>query len=191
MIAARWRVIAGACVALALSVGAVAAQDAFPTKPIKRIVPLAVGGGIDFTARATAQKLSDVIGQQVVVENQGGAGGTLGINAVVRAAPDGYTLLYHSVSGVVSSVVGKDLPYDWLRDLAPVSLVTRFAPVLIINPALPARDLKEFIALAKASPGKFSYGSSGPGTGIHLASELFKVAAGVDILHVPYRGNAA
>jgi tripartite-type tricarboxylate transporter receptor subunit TctC len=108
----------------------------------------------------------------------------------VRAAPDGYTLLYHSVSGVVSSVVGKDLPYDWLRDLAPVSLVTRFAPVLIINPSLPARDLKEFIALAKANPGKFSYGSSGPGTGIHLASELFKVAAGVDILHVPYRGNA-
>jgi tripartite-type tricarboxylate transporter receptor subunit TctC len=166
------------------------AQDGYPAKPIKLIVPLAAGGGIDFTARATAQKLSDVIGQQVVVENQGGAGGTLGINAVARAAPDGYTLLYHSVSGVVSSVVGKDLPYDWLRDLAPVSLVTRFAPVLIINPSLPARDLKEFIALAKASPGKFSYGSSGPGTGIHLASELFKAAAGVDILHVPYRGNA-
>jgi tripartite-type tricarboxylate transporter receptor subunit TctC len=190
MIAGLWRSIAPACVALALSAGAVAAQDAFPTKPIKLIVPLAAGGGIDFTARAAAQKLSDVLGQQVVVENQGGAGGTLGINAVVRAAPDGYTLLYHSVSGVVSSVVGKDLPYDWLRDLAPVSLVTRFAPVLIINPSLPARDLKEFIALAKANPGKFSYGSSGPGTGIHLASELFKVAAGVDILHVPYRGNA-
>jgi tripartite-type tricarboxylate transporter receptor subunit TctC len=114
----------------------------------------------------------------------------LGVNAVARAAPDGYTLLYHSVSGVVSSVVGKDLPYDWLRDLAPVSLVTRFAPVLIINPSLPARDLKEFIALAKANPGKFSYGSSGAGTAIHLASELFKAAAGVDIVHVPYRGNA-
>ena len=154
------------------------------------MVPLAAGGGIDFTARTTAQKLSDVLGQQVVVENQGGAGGTLGVNAVVRAAPDGYTLLYHSVTGVVSSVVGKDLPYDWLRDLAPVSLVTRFAPVLIINPSLPAKDLKEFIALAKANPGKFSYGSSGAGTAIHLASELFKAAAGVDIVHVPYRGNA-
>jgi tripartite-type tricarboxylate transporter receptor subunit TctC len=190
MIADALLAITRAGAVLALSAGVVAAQDAFPTKPIKLIVPLAAGGGIDFTARATAQKLSDVIGQQVVVENQGGAGGTLGINAVVRAAPDGYTLLYHSVSGVVSSVVGKDLPYDWLRDLAPVSLITRFAPVLIINPSLPARDLKEFIALAKASPGKFSYGSSGPGTGIHLASELFKVAAGLDILHVPYRGNA-
>ena len=186
---ARLAAIGHLCAALVLSTCA-AAQEAYPAKPIKLVVPLAAGGGIDFTARATAQKLADVIGQHVVVENQGGAGGTLGVNAVVRAAPDGYTLLYHSVSGVVSAVVGKDLPYDWLRDLAPVSLVTRFAPVLIINPSLPARDLKEFIALAKASPGKLSYGSSGAGTGIHLASELFKAAAGVDIVHVPYRGNA-
>jgi len=178
-----------ACAAFALASSAASAQDGFPAKPIKLIVPLAAGGGIDFTARTTAQKLSDVLGQQVV-ENQGGAGGMLGVNAVARAAPDGYTLLYHSVSGVVSSVVGKDLPYDWLRDLAPVSLVTRFAPVLIINPSLPAHDLKEFIALAKANPGKFSYGSSGAGTAIHLASELFKAAAGVDIVHVPYRVNA-
>jgi tripartite-type tricarboxylate transporter receptor subunit TctC len=179
-----------ACVAFAVASPSAAAQDGFPAKPIKLIVPLAAGGGIDFTARTTAQKLSDVLGQQVVVENQGGAGGVLGVNAVARAAPDGYTLLYHSVSGVVSSVVGKDLPYDWLRDLAPVSLVTRFAPVLIIDPSLPASDMKEFIALAKANPGKFSYGSSGAGTAIHLASELFKAAAGIDIVHVPYRGNA-
>jgi tripartite-type tricarboxylate transporter receptor subunit TctC len=177
-------------VALALTVHGAAAEDGYPARPIKLIVPLAAGGGIDFTARTAAQKLSEVLGQQVVVENQGGAGGMLGVNAVVRAAPDGYTLLYHSVSGVVSSVVGKDLPYDWLRDLAPVSLVTRFAPVLIINPALPARDLKELIALAKASPGKYSYGSSGAGTAIHLASELFKLTAGIDVVHVPYRGNA-
>jgi tripartite-type tricarboxylate transporter receptor subunit TctC len=190
--ATRFSLLLLACAALALSLQshAAAAQDAYPTKPIKLVVPLAAGGGIDFTARTTAQKLSEVLGQQVVVENQGGAGGTLGVNAVVRAAPDGYTLLYHSVTGVVSAVVGKDLPYDWLKDLAPVSLVTRFAPVLIINPSLPAKDLKEFIALAKANPGKFSYGSSGAGTGIHLASELFKAAAGVDIVHVPYRGNA-
>ncbi len=178
------------CAALALSSCGAAAQDRYPAKPIKLIVPLAAGGGIDFTARTTAQKLSDILGQQVVVENQGGAGGTLGVNAVARAAPDGYTLLYHSVSGVVSSVVGKDLPYDWLRDLTPVSLVTRFAPVLIVNPSLSASDLKEFIALAKANPGKFSYGSSGSGTAIHLASELFKAAAGIDIVHIPYRGNA-
>jgi tripartite-type tricarboxylate transporter receptor subunit TctC len=176
--------------ALVLAAAAPAAAQDFPSRPIKLIVPLAAGGGIDFTARMMAQKLSDVIGQQVVVENQGGAGGTIGINAVARAAPDGTTLLYHSVSGVVSSVVGKDLPFDWLKDFSSASLVTRFAPVLVINKDLPARDLKEFIALAKASPGALSYGSSGPGTAIHLASELFKLQAGVDIVHVPYRGNA-
>ena len=178
-----------AALAVALQPAGGSAQE-YPAKPIKLIVPLAAGGGIDFTARTTAQKLSDVLGQQVVVENIGGAGGTIGVNAAVRSAPDGYTLLYHSLTGVVSAAVAKDLPYDWLRDLAPVSLVTRFAPVLIINPSLPAKDLKEFIALAKANPGKFSYGSSGAGTAIHLASELFKLTAGVDIVHVPYRGNA-
>jgi tripartite-type tricarboxylate transporter receptor subunit TctC len=176
--------------ALAVSSQPTWAQDSYPSRPIKLIVPLAAGGGIDLTARVTAQKLSDVLGQQVVVENIGGGGSTIGVNAVVRSAPDGYTLLYHSVTGVVSSVVGKDVPYDWLKDLAPVALITRFAPVLIINPSLPAKDLKEFIALAKANPGKFSYGSSGAGTAIHLASELFKVTADVDIVHVPYRGNA-
>jgi tripartite-type tricarboxylate transporter receptor subunit TctC len=190
MIAPIAGAIARACAAIALSTCAALAQDVYPSKPIRLVVPLAAGGGIDFTARGTAQKLSELLGQQVVVENQGGAGGTLGVNAVVRAPADGYTLLYHSVSGVVSAVVGKDLPYDWLRDLAPVSLVTRFAPVLIINPSLPAKDLREFIALAKTRPGKLSYGSSGPGTAIHLASELFKARAGVDIVHVPYRGNA-
>ena len=166
------------------------AQEAFPSRPIKFVVPLAAGGGIDFTARVTAQKLSEVIGQQVVVENQGGGGGSIGVNQVVRATPDGYTLLYHSVTGIVNAAVGKDLPFDYLRDLVPVALVTRFAAVMVINPEVPAKDLKEFIALAKASPGKFSYGSSGAGTGIHLASELFKLTAGVDIVHVPYRGNS-
>ncbi|MFL6796247.1 MAG: Bug family tripartite tricarboxylate transporter substrate binding protein [Xanthobacteraceae bacterium] len=191
MIVSRRCMLTTACLGLAASFAPGSrAREGYPAKPIKLIVPLAAGGGIDFTARVTAQKLSDLLGQQVVVENQGGAGGTLGVNAVVRSAPDGYTLLYHSVSGVVSAAVTKDLPYDWLRDLAPVSLVTRFAPVLIINPSLPAKDLKEFVALAKANPGKFSYGSSGAGSAIHLASELFKTAAGIDLVHVPYRGNA-
>ena len=167
----------------------VAAQE-FPSRPIKFVVPLAAGGGIDFTARVTAQKLSEVIGQQVVVENQGGAGGSIGVNQVVRATPDGYTLLYHSVTGIVSAAVAKDLPFDYMRDLVPVALVTRFAAVMVINPNVEAKNLQEFIALAKANPGKFSYGSSGPGTAIHLASELFKLTAGVDIVHVPYRGNA-
>jgi tripartite-type tricarboxylate transporter receptor subunit TctC len=181
----------GLCVVALLAFAAPAiAQDNFPSRPIKFVVPLAAGGGIDFTARVTAQKLSDVIGQQVVVENQGGAGGSIGVNQVVRAPADGYTLLYHSVTGIVNAAVAKDLPFDYLRDLVPVALVTRFAAVMVINPTVPAKDLKEFIALAKANPGKYSYGSSGAGTGIHLATEIFKRAAGVDIVHVPYRGNA-
>jgi tripartite-type tricarboxylate transporter receptor subunit TctC len=109
----------------------------------------------------------------------------------VKADPDGYSLLYHSTTGIVHAAVTEKLPYDWLRDLAPVSIVTRFAPVMIISPTLPARDLKEFIALLKANPGKYSFASSGTGTAVHLAEELFKQKAGVDILHVPYRGTAA
>ena len=125
----------GLCILALLALAApAAAQDSFPSRPIKFVVPLAAGGGIDFTARVTAQKLSDVIGQQVVVENQGGAGGSIGVNQVVRATPDGYTLLYHSVTGIVNAAVAKDLPFDYLRDLVPVALVTRFAAVMVINP---------------------------------------------------------
>ena len=132
-----------------------------------------------------------MLGQQVVVQNQGGAGGALATDAVAISEPDGYTLLYHSTSGIVHAAVTPKLPYDWMRDLAPISIATRFAPVMVISPALPTKDLKGFIALLKANPGKFSYASSGTGTALHLGVELFKQKAGVDILHVPYRGTAA
>jgi len=125
------------------------------------------------------------------VQNQGGAGGAIGTDAIVKADPDGYSLLYHSTTGIVHAAVTDKLPYDWLRDLAPVSIITRFAPVMIIPPTLPARDLNEFIALLKANPGKYSFASSGAGTAVHLAEEMFKQKAGVDIVHVPYRGTAA
>jgi len=167
------------------------AQADFPSRPIKMYVPFPPGGGIDVTARIAAEKLSEVLGQQVVILNQGGAGGAIATDAVVRADPDGYTLLYHSVTGIVHASVTENLPYDWLRDLAPVSLITRFAPVMIVTPSLPAKDLREFIALLKANPGKYSYGSSGTGTAVHLATELFKQKAAVDIVHVPYRGTVA
>jgi tripartite-type tricarboxylate transporter receptor subunit TctC len=155
------------------------------------IVPFPPGGGIDTTARITAQKLSEVIGQQIVVENQGGGGGVIATGAVVNAAPDGYTLLYHSTTGIVHAAVTPKLPYDWLKDLAPVSITTRFAPVMVVSPTLPVKDLKEFIALLKANPGKYSYASSGTGTAVHLAEELFRQKAGVDMVHVPYRGTIA
>ncbi len=167
------------------------AQGDFPTRPIKMIVPFPAGGGIDLTARVAAQKLGEALGQQIVIQNQAGGGGAIATDAVVKSEPDGHTLLYHSVTGIVHAAVTEKLPYDWLRDLAPVALMTRFAPVMVVSPTLPAKDLKEFIALLKANPGKYSYGSSGVGTAVHLAAELFREKAGVDIVHVPYRGTAA
>jgi tripartite-type tricarboxylate transporter receptor subunit TctC len=138
-----------------------------------------------------AQSLGSVLRQQILVQNQGGAGGAIATDAVVKSEPDGYSLLYHSTTGIVHAAVTEKLPYDWMRDLAPVSIVTRFAPVMIASPALPVKDLKEFIALLKANPGKYSFASSGAGTAVHLAEELFKQKAGVDIVHVPYRGTGA
>jgi len=148
------------------------AQAKFPTRPIKLIVPFPAGGGIDVTARIAAQALGDVLGQQVVVQNQGGAGGAIATDSVAKSEPDGYTLLYHSTTGIVHAAVTDKLPYDWMRDLAPVSIVTRFAPVMIVSPTLPVKDLREFIALLKANPGKYSFASSGTGTAVHLAEEL-------------------
>jgi tripartite-type tricarboxylate transporter receptor subunit TctC len=167
------------------------AQSDYPSRPIKMYVPFPPGGGIDVTARIFADKASEILGQQIAIINQGGGGGAIATDAVARAEPDGYTLLYHSVTGIVHASVTPDLPYDWLRDLAPVSLITRFAPVMIVTPSLPVKDMKDFIALLKANPGKYSYGSSGTGTAVHLITELFKQRAGVDILHVPYRGTVA
>jgi tripartite-type tricarboxylate transporter receptor subunit TctC len=187
-IIAKW--LAGFALAALATSGAFAQSD-FPSRPIRMLVPFAPGGGIDITARITAQSLSNVLGQQVVVQNQGGAGGALATDAVVKSDPDGYTLLYHSTSGIVHAAVTPKLPYDWMHDLAPISIATRFAPVMVISPTLPTKDLKGFIALLKADPGKYSYASSGTGTALHLGVELFKQKAGVDILHVPYRGTAA
>jgi tripartite-type tricarboxylate transporter receptor subunit TctC len=182
----------GALALIVAASGAPWAQEAWPNRPIRLMVPLTAGGGVDMMARLTAQHLSDQLGQQVVVENQGGAGGTIAANAVARARPDGYTLIFQSVSSaVVNALVYKNLSYDPVKDLVPVTLAGRFPLVLIANPEVPAKDLGELIALLKANPGKYSYGSSGVGTMPHLAGELFKSMAGVDIVHVPYRGNSA
>lgn len=180
----------GALLIAALAGGAWAQSD-YPSRPIKLVVPFPAGGGIDVTARIAATALGNALGQQIIVQNQGGAGGAIATDSIVKADPDGYSLLYHSTTGIVHAAVTDKLPYDWMRDLAPVSIVTRFAPVMVISPMLPAANLKEFIALLKANPGKYSFASSGTGTAVHLAEELFKQKAGVDIVHVPYRGTAA
>jgi tripartite-type tricarboxylate transporter receptor subunit TctC len=168
------------------------AQETWPNRPIKLVVPLAAGGGVDMMARVTAQHLSDQLGQRVVVENQGGAGGTIAANMVAHAPPDGYTLIFQSVSSaVVNAYAYKNLQYDPIKDLIPVTLAGSFPLVLVTNIDLPAKNLGELIRLLKANPGKYSYGSSGVGTMPHLAGELFKSLADVDVVHVPYRGNSA
>lgn len=166
--------------------------QSWPSRPIRMVVPLAAGGGVDLMARTLAEYLGQQIGARIVVENQGGGGGTIAAASVARSDPDGYTFIFQSVSSaVVNALVYKKLNYDPINDFMPVTLFGVFPLVAIINPQVPAKDLPEFIALLKANPGKYSYGSSGVGTSIHLAGELFKTLAGVDMVHVPYRGNSA
>lgn len=175
------------------STGAAAESvEAYPSHAIKLVVPFSAGGGIDMMARIAAEKMSEDLGQNVVVQNQGGGGGVVASRNVVQAEPDGYTLIFHSVSSaVVNATVRKDLGYDTVKDFAPVSLVAQFPLVMIINPDIPAKTLPEFIDLLKKHPDDYSYGSSGIGSGIHLAGELFSKLAGVKIQHIPYKGTAS
>ncbi len=167
------------------------AQADYPSRPVKFVVPFAAGGGIDITARMAAEKLSEVLGQQIVVQNQGGAGGALATAFVAKSDADGYTLLYHSTTGTVHSAITDNLSYDWLTDFVPVSIITRFAPVMVVSPKLPVKNMAEFVALLKADPGKYSFASSGAGSAVHLAAEFFLQRAGVKMIHVPYRGTGA
>lgn len=182
-------VAAAALVAMASVPLAGAAQGTYPEKPIRVIVPFLAGGSIDLVMRLMNEKLGQRLGQPVVVENRAGAGGTLGADAVAKAAPDGYTLLF-SVQGPVATTpyLIKDMPYDARTAFAPVSMVTFTPNVLLIHPSVPVRTLKEFIAYAKANPGKLTYGSQGIGTTGHLTGAMVNQHAGIDLVHVPYKG---
>jgi tripartite-type tricarboxylate transporter receptor subunit TctC len=162
----------------------------YPDKPVRMIVPFSAGGPADVLGRLIAEKLTRSLGQTAVVINKDGAGTLLGVDMAAKATPDGYTMLLGNVAMVINSSAGKKLPYDLKRDLVPVSLAFTQPLILVINPALPIQNLKEFIAYAKANPGKLKYGSSGIGTSIHLTSELFRNAAGIEITHIPYKGAA-
>jgi tripartite-type tricarboxylate transporter receptor subunit TctC len=168
-----------------------AAQD-FPSRPVRFIVPYAAGGSGDLLARLLGSKLAGLWGQQVVVDNRAGGGSLIGTEAAARAEPDGYTL-YLATDGplTVAASLYKRVPYDWKRDFAPVSMLAMGYQVLIVSTALPARDLQEFIALARQKPGELNYASIGIGSAPHLGAELFKSVAKVDITHVPYRGSSA
>jgi tripartite-type tricarboxylate transporter receptor subunit TctC len=174
---------------IAASSGAAAAQEQYPTRPVRLVVAFAPGGGTDIVARSLAARLSTRLGQQFVVDNRPGGGGTAGIETVARAQPDGYTLLVVSSSFAANAALRKTT-YDPINSFQPISLLSRQALLVLVHPSLPVNSLKELIAFAKAKPGVLSYGSSGNGGIQHLAVELFKTMANVDIVHVPYKGTA-
>ena len=176
-------------VALALASATVSAQN-YPTRTVRIVVPYAPGGNTDFTARVIAGKLTEIFGQQVVVENRAGGATNIGSDLVAKAAPDGYTILMGGAANAINMSLYQKLPYDTLRDFAPVSLCVKGANVLAVHPSMPVKNIKELIALAKTKPGKLNYASSGLGSSNQMAGELFKMMAGVNIVHVPYKGNA-
>jgi len=178
-------------VAVLSSAAAFAQSGAYPTRPVRIIAPSGAGGPVDVVCRIVAQGLGDNLGQQVVVENRVGAAGLIGTEYVVRQRPDGYTLLF-GFSGPLAIVpnLNKRTPYNVANDLVPIAQVATQPYVLLVHPSVPAKSVKELVALAKARPGKMNFSSGGVGVGIHMAGELFKVAAGVNLLHVPYAGAA-
>jgi tripartite-type tricarboxylate transporter receptor subunit TctC len=179
-----------AAVALAAGLAGTAYAQPFPTKAVRVVVPFPAGGGTDILARPLAQKLNEAWGQAVLVDNRGGAGSTIGNAIVARATPDGYTLLLMSASLSVVPAIYRKLPYDTLKDLAPISLLMHTPYVLAVHPSMPTKSVKELIRLAKARPGQVVYGSAGAGTITHFTVELFRSLAKIDILHVPFKGGA-
>lgn len=173
------------------AVNAVSIAQVYPGKPVRLIVPFAPGGGVDITTRVIAQKLSEIWGQQAIVDNRPGAGGIIGTEMAAKASPDGYTALMGSIGSVsINPSLYSKLPYDPMRDFVPVTQ-TGFVPnILVVHPSIPAKNVKELIALAKSKPGDLTFGSGGVGTSNHLSGELFKRMAGVDMRHIPYKVGA-
>jgi tripartite-type tricarboxylate transporter receptor subunit TctC len=181
-----------ACIAGVIAIGAVPtwAQEAYPNRPIRLIVPFTPGTGVDILARILGQKVTEDWKASVVIDNRAGASGNIGTEAVAKAAPDGYTLLATASTIVLNRSLFKTIPYDPINDFAPVAPLAIGRLALVTNPSVPAKSVAEFIAYAKANPGKLFYGSPGNGTPHHLAMEVFKSATGIDIVHVPYKGTA-
>jgi tripartite-type tricarboxylate transporter receptor subunit TctC len=189
----RWpATFAGIVVAFALGSAGVKAEDKYPSKPVRIVVSFSAGGPTDTVARVMGAKMADLLGQQFVVENKVGAGGNIGADLVAKAPPDGYTLLMATVSThAINPGLYKNMPYDPVRDFAPIGQVGVTPTLLGVHPSVPATDVKSLVALIKENPGKFTYGSSGLGSILHLCGEQFKaLAGGVNAVHVPYRGSA-
>jgi tripartite-type tricarboxylate transporter receptor subunit TctC len=184
----RRRLLQAMAIGLALTASGAMAQT-WPSKPITLVVPFPAGGTTDALARALGEKLSQRLGQPVIVENRGGAGATLGANYVAKAAPDGYTLLVGAVHHTIATSVYKKLPYDFQKDFAPITTIATVPNVLVVNASTPAKNVAELVALVKAEPGKLSYGSNGNGTAQHLIGTQFQALTGTSLLHVPYQGS--
>jgi len=176
-------------VALALILPAAAAAQEFPSRPIRFIVPYPPAGGTDIVARILAEPLGAALGQPIIVDNRGGAAGNVGTDIAAKSPADGYTVLFTLSSHTINPKLYDKLPFDVEKDFAPVSLAAMIPQILVVNPGVPANNVKELIALAKAQPGKLNYASVGTGSPGHIAGELFKLRAGVDIVHVPYKGG--
>ncbi len=187
MLRSSARLLAG--ILLLAAAAATLAQD-YPTKPVKIIVPFAAGGPADIYARFLGQRLEAALGQPFIVDDRPGAGSVIGTDAAAKSAPDGYTLLLMSNAQTVNESLVPNKPYALLRDFIAVAPINYSDLVLVVHPSVPARNLAELIALAKAKPGKLNYASSGPGTPYHMAGELFKAMAGIDIVHIPYKGSS-
>ncbi len=176
---------------LALAAAGAFAQSAYPEKPVRLVVPFPPGGTVDLIARMIAERLGAGLGQPVVIDNRAGAGGAIGAEAVARAAPDGYSLLMGTGSTHgTNPAVNKKLPYDPVKDFTPIVMLARTPYILVAHPSVAAQSVRELAALARAQPGKINFASYGPGSSNHLASELFKAMAGIDLVHVPYKGAA-
>jgi tripartite-type tricarboxylate transporter receptor subunit TctC len=163
--------------------------QSYPARAVRMIVPFAPGGGTDILIRTIAPKLSEALGQQLVIDNRAGGGSTIGSEMAVRSAPDGYTLLAVDTSFTTNPSLYNKLPYDSNRDLAPVSLLAAAPVILIVHPSVPVKTVKEFVALAKAKPGQLNFASGGPGSSTHLGGELLKLVANIDLVHIPYKGT--
>ena len=178
-----------ASAALALSSGGAFAQG-YPGQPIRFIVPYAAGGGVDIVARAIAPKLSERLGQSVVIDNRGGAGGNIGTELAAKAEPNGYTLVMGAAAFAINVSLYRKLPFDPLKDFVPISLIAATPNILAVHPAVPAKSVRELIQLARAKPGSLNYASAGNGTTSHLAAELFKTMASINMVHIPYKGTS-
>ena len=188
------RRLAPACSAALLGLAAVASSagvfaQSYPVKPVRLMVPFVAGGNTDIIARVVSPEMSKALGQQLIIENRGGAGSVIGTEVVAKSPPDGYTLLMVSAAHVINPAMAKKLPYDSIKDFAPISIVADVPTAFAVHPALPAKNVKEFIALAKARPGQLNYSTAGRGTVGHLSAELLSSIAGIKMVHIAYKGT--